>query len=1384
MLYNDYLRIDQDFVPVFSRENDTGERWKSFIPHDSIRKVLQNLIYALNGANGSDRKALWMTGSYGTGKTYAAFLIKHLLEDPIAEITQWFEKYPEVQTLLDQFVALRQNKRIIVPVFRSSAGMVTNDLRLFMEIQTGIEECLKAKEYHDMGASSLRELILQELLGAMSTFNFDVAIKKHEKDFGVGETAEHIRKTLKEQPDNNELLAKVMLVMEQEGYYLLRSVEDIKKWIRTVIQTNKIDAIVFIWDEFTNYFYNNSDTGSLQELAHLSADTNFFLFLITHRDLQQYSTINSDNQKVLSNRFYIENLKMSNVTSYHLLANAIIPLKEKACEWKTRCLTMWEDVRVVFNTMVDTLPGTSFSEDQFLALTPMHPYTALMLSELSTYGASQRTMFSFLRGDLKGTAQQNFAWYIKNVPAEKWPWLTPDYLWNYFFGEIGKDTDPSAVERINHYMNYCEKMDPDELRVFKVVMLLLILEVKAKGNKMFRPLVKNVTLAFSGTKIKGQASALILQIAQKGAINLTGSDADQVFTMPMMSIDHDELERMKKQISQEYSFDRCLNVGNAIATQMTELYSSNMPNHFALRFTVRCCSANGSSAGNALLDLQNKIKTAANLIGVLFLFANADEDVAKINEFILSKSSLESNDRIVFINTADPLTPARWEDWVDNRARQEYAKKQNNVQNAKFYQDKAEDILVTWRKRIQVSKLYAAFRGEQQLCSDVIAYLNIVVKQVYSYGQEQLEINDNGYKAGAEGAVRTGLGLSSGGFGQLAPLVERLQNDHFWDNPDAMKQPGLHPLCKAYATINDLIFQKLPQPTYIQEIWRSMQNPPLGYLNCTASYFLLGFILSPYTKGEYYFDDGSNTRPLNSDNLTKALTEVIKEKSGSGNYKIMQMKPEHIKLCQAFKKIFDLSDEQTTTLQEAKKCIRTFVNQIKYPLWVLTQCNEFSAMKNTQALTDAIIQITRFLSVIDENSEYQIADSLYETITKNRLTTPLKELISIGNFIDGMDRYLAYALPKTSEYQKALGKNNADIREIAKLRTADSGCWLWEREKFAEEMESLEKETGLVQVLNTLLADKASTLKQAQANIRSMFECYRLPFVVLEKCSSQNIKLFQRLYNHIVNGKFEVPDQFALELLPQINSIHTLFTEEAEILMQYIKESVGSNISIDLIQEQVLPQLQQGELMRDLQMFNARLQPILSKMKNVQLFDKLQRLWFECTGSKDPIEWSMKTSTPILWMPDASNPVFCEIINQLTTTHREYLKGNELEQSCITFDNEFETWKAHLNSSSVCDKALQDHVCGNYLHMIGTYVTLQDIRRALKEIGSSPFRWSSSSSDAVRIVQKLVEKQYVSSASPAVIRKVETMTPDEAKAYLVDLLMKNPTVGIAMLQDS
>ena len=79
-LYNEYIKVDPNFIPVFSRNSDRiyPDKWQSFYPHTSFKNILKDVVETLEKSNETKDRSIWMSGAYGTGKTYASFVIKHM----------------------------------------------------------------------------------------------------------------------------------------------------------------------------------------------------------------------------------------------------------------------------------------------------------------------------------------------------------------------------------------------------------------------------------------------------------------------------------------------------------------------------------------------------------------------------------------------------------------------------------------------------------------------------------------------------------------------------------------------------------------------------------------------------------------------------------------------------------------------------------------------------------------------------------------------------------------------------------------------------------------------------------------------------------------------------------------------------------------------------------------------------------------------------------------------------------------------------------------------------------------------------------------------------------------------------------------------------------
>lgn len=70
--YKDFIKVDPNFIPVFSKNSDKiyPDKWQSFYPHDSFKDILNKVVETLEKGNETKNRSIWMSGAYGTGKTY------------------------------------------------------------------------------------------------------------------------------------------------------------------------------------------------------------------------------------------------------------------------------------------------------------------------------------------------------------------------------------------------------------------------------------------------------------------------------------------------------------------------------------------------------------------------------------------------------------------------------------------------------------------------------------------------------------------------------------------------------------------------------------------------------------------------------------------------------------------------------------------------------------------------------------------------------------------------------------------------------------------------------------------------------------------------------------------------------------------------------------------------------------------------------------------------------------------------------------------------------------------------------------------------------------------------------------------------------------------
>lgn len=88
--YSDAIRI-RETKSAYNIQTEENNEWKNFIPNDQFNEILQKVIGSVSNKIIDEHRSFWLEGTYGTGKSHAIAVIKHLLCDPIQEIDDYIK---------------------------------------------------------------------------------------------------------------------------------------------------------------------------------------------------------------------------------------------------------------------------------------------------------------------------------------------------------------------------------------------------------------------------------------------------------------------------------------------------------------------------------------------------------------------------------------------------------------------------------------------------------------------------------------------------------------------------------------------------------------------------------------------------------------------------------------------------------------------------------------------------------------------------------------------------------------------------------------------------------------------------------------------------------------------------------------------------------------------------------------------------------------------------------------------------------------------------------------------------------------------------------------------------------------------------------------------
>ena len=1393
--YRDYFAIDPEYFPAVDEKLiDQGKvDWKKFYPHATFVSLLKNVVRVLER---KDKLSLWVEGSYGTGKSHAVLTLKKLLDAPVAELSEYFDRYNLDKDLLNKFKGLKESDGEILTVHRYGSSSIYGDRDLILAVQESVKKALIEKGIQNQGEAALKDAALSWLQDETNQDYFNSLITKKHSALFAGDDVHAVISKLRSYTDAAliSLMNKIFKVADDAGINALKlDIDGLVAWLNSIISNNKLKAIVFIWDEFTEYFsHNRNSLTGFQRLAQMSASAPFYLCIVTHKSKALFDDADRDS-KILD-RFVSPTCKLElpeNI-AFQLMGQALEKNSDPAVfqEWTEFADDLNDRLR---DSRKHVMECAKISDAELMGILPIHPYTALLLKHISSgYASDQRSMFDFIKND-RGDEIKGFQWFIDNYgPMDEDALLSIDMLWDFFY-EKGKNNLPIDVRSIlNTCGQYENKLLPDEIKVLRTILLLQAISQRVGDSvALFIPNDKNINNAYDGTTLENGAAGRIAQKLVRDGILYQKPMGNNTFQFAAITgkngvIDPVTFEKQKKQYLEEKTSSFILKgeLSSAIA----------LPPALAMRYVLKCVSADSLVA--TINQMRNQELSYGNKIMLVATFARNEEESASIVKLIREKIA-DTSYHIHFIDTGStPLGPAALDRYAENTAYECcYRGKDNKL--ADDYAKKAIEVLSEWKDKIVNGEfmVYSAENPQGERAANITALLDLLrqinLKKYPMSLESFMNVTETMFSANSlKQGVQCGAKEDVSGAYRSGNPATKLENalDGAWKSPRYWEgNAASKPIGRIKKELEAVVAKSFDASgrISIKEIYNTFAGGSFGFMPCNLTAFVLGFLLKEYAVDSYQWSDGQTSTVMSVSKLQEMIDEIIKlQNTPNPRYKdkyIVAMTDEEKTFNECSSKVFDIPLNQCVSIEQTRNRIRLKMRELAFPIWCVKNIlGEFSFstdLKIMETLIDDFGGVANNQNLGGGRSDTDIALEIGKLCREHK--SAIKDLALVltkENCQKGMVTFLTVfedgILPKLAT---EANDNGRYLNIIKKKFDADSANWVWNKETAEQKISEVISEYKI-------LAES----RKAGIFASSIME------VVQEWCDkARNIKLSYEL----IESQLDDVKPF-LKILVQIKRTGTLLDSQQKDFLAALESHLGAfqhfyseqlkyfrgicKFYLEGFSEEecseIFATIPWDVFTKGKSEYLNIVQTKVNDFKKTQGKTKLRTFWKEKTGTNSPREWSALNLIPI----------FCLIPeNELQTAraafgvlHRNNPEQHDIENALVYLEKA--TFFAALKDENVCNKAFAEKIIKNFFTMLDDVNAVKTYLR--DKLTLDPYDWFGSP-EVERKLKDYAQSKYDLEGSDRALSIIENMDEDKLKSYLKRLVKDNMIVGMEIIKD-
>lgn len=966
--YSDLIDLRQQKA-AYNIQNEADGDWKSFIANEQFNGILKKVLASVRNNDADMHKSFWVAGTYGTGKSHAGAVIKHLLCDPVSEISDYVnEEYADAkfEVLRNDIFTVRDEKRLF-PIMLYGQNNITHKEDLSLVLQRSITDALKRANIQIAVKTDFDSYV--EHIEKEPDF-WENLIKKNDKLKAVAPDVQKLKSLL--QNCNMQVLDDVRTALRDGGFDIRIGNANIAKWIFEVqdklAEHGEYKGLFIIWDEFTDVLTSPLGISllvALQEIDEqvMNSENNSYFFYISHPSA--LNSLKIEEREKTKGRYHYMSYNMEPVSAFKIMSSKFKYVGNPS-EAQTLVNAFYADKQNLLDIYSKSSTDPDETRKDLQKLFPLHPSTA----NLATYyareaGSSSRSVFEFIGQNdaIRAFLDSEQMFANKNT-------ITADYLWDYVLSVFNENASKygAVTERFNSRKLQVENQGYEHFAVFKSILLLNALNNIA-NNETVTPTIANIRNLFVGTAIENQLDGILAYLDENSIIQRQPGD---VYSIQFSALPTKEIEDIKNQLTNsDFKFtSKVIAFGETARTELTKTFKQV---NRAFSFEMYSVDTNEYTLLN---KIENGFKAARSYATFLALmFAKNSEELSMLKTIATQACTEERFQNVTFIVFETPMGNDEYERFIEYQANASCAQKHNLPDQQKAHTDSAAGMIKEWLKKIRLGNFTYYLNGQQEVCAvhKIVSTINAeIAPKIFNKGAESLELiktrSSNTYwqKLSAAKVVDNVLSYSNkteitqNCIGPTAHVTFLLQ-DSVEENLDwKIDCSAEHPL----KLVSDFIENKFKhtnknEPFNLADKLADLTKPPFGLYQTYANMAMVAFAMRKYVNEIY----DTNGKPRKQQNVADDVVNLFKYwEDGKGHDKLTFRfeSKESRSLCKNFIDLFKLKTlsgySDISSLTDARWAItHEFSKKAKYPLWSLKyNCNNNAEI---QKLVDNILKI-------------------------------------------------------------------------------------------------------------------------------------------------------------------------------------------------------------------------------------------------------------------------------------------------------------------------------------------------------------------------------------------------------------------------------------------